>query len=162
MRWIRNLNCKYTCNRYFPMHSVVSFPYKNYYRKSINKPIIWTILYVLHLLYYFYGFDKLNKLNWIQINTLSGKNKDKKRKKETTGLFLYRTRILLNTNSIRFAWSLYKYKIMGFYKSWFKHLFGLTFKFYCYHNTPFISSSRNVLPLFIEFFENSVRDRVMG
>lgn len=46
------------------------------------------MLYVLHLLYLFYGFEKLNKLKWIQINTLSGKNKDKKRKKETTGLFL--------------------------------------------------------------------------
>lgn len=158
MRWIRNLNCKYTCNRYFPMHSVVSFPYKNYYRKSINKPIIWTILYVLHPLYHLYGLDRLNKLNWIQINTLSGKNKDKKERKKRLVYFCLGSR----DNSIRFAWSLYKYKIMGFYKSWFKHLFGLTFKFYCYHNTPFISSSRNVLPLFIEFFENSVRDRVMG
>lgn len=158
MPWIRNLNCKYTCNRYFPMHSVVSFPYKNYYRKSINKPIIWTILYVLHLLYYLYGFDKLNKLKWIQINTLSGKNKDKKERKKRLVYICLGSR----DNSIRFAWSLYKYKIIGFYKSWFKHLFGLTFKFYCYHNTPFISSSRNVLPLFIEFFENSARDRVMG
>lgn len=64
-------------------------------------------------MYYLYGFDKLNKLKWIQINTLSGKNKDKKERKKRLVYFCLGSR----DNSIPFAWSLYKYKIMGFYKT---------------------------------------------
>lgn len=86
------------------------------------------------------------------------KNKDKKERKKWLVYFCFG----LWDNSLLFVWFLYKYKIMGFYKSWFKYLFGLIFKFYCYYNIWFISFLCNVLLLFIEFFENLVRDCVMG